>query len=161
MVALKDGFGTGVGVGVGFGFCAAFTVTLQLNFFVFAFAVITAVPFFTAVIFPLESTRAILGLEEEYFTCSVQFWCSADRHTSKCHRKNKADQQHKTQQIFFLFHSDFPLSGKTYIYVIYCFNHILEEIPYKNTSTYDSILVNMIVYILSSPIPGLIVRKQK
>lgn len=62
---------------------------------------------------------------------------------------------------FFLFHSDFPLSGKTYIYVIYCFNHILEEIPYKNTSTYDSILVNMIVYILSSPIPGLIVRKQK
>ena len=65
------------------------------------------------------------------------------------------------KQIFFLFHSDFPLSGKTYIYVIYCFNHILEEIPYKNTSTYDSILVNMIVYIFSSPIPGLIIRKQK
>ena len=63
MVALKDGFGTG--------FCAAFTVTLQLNFFVFAFAVITAVPFFTAVIFPLESTRAIFGLEEEYFTFTV------------------------------------------------------------------------------------------
>jgi len=70
-VALKDGFGTGVGVGFGFGFCAAFTVTLQLNFFVFAFAVITAVPFFTAVIFPLESTRAIFGLEEEYFTFTV------------------------------------------------------------------------------------------
>ena len=37
----------------------------------FAFAVITAVPFFTAVIFPLESTRAIFGLEEEYFTFTV------------------------------------------------------------------------------------------
>ena len=70
-MALKDGFGTGVGVGFGFGFCAAFTVTLQLNFFVFAFAVITAVPFFTAVIFPLESTRATFELEEEYFTFTV------------------------------------------------------------------------------------------
>ena len=109
-MALKDGFGTGVGVG--FGFCAAFTVTLQLNFFVFAFAVITAVPFFTAVIFPLESTRAILGLEEEYFTCSVQFWCGADSHTSECHRKNKADHKHKTQQIFFFFIliSPFPVN---------------------------------------------------
>ena len=30
----------------------------------------------------------------------------------KINYKNKADHKHKTQQIFFLFHSDFPLSSK-------------------------------------------------
>ena len=72
VVALNDGFGASVGFGVavgfgvtvGFGFGAVFTVTLHLNFLVLAFTVITAEPFFTALIFPLEFTRAILGLED-------------------------------------------------------------------------------------------------